>query len=103
MHRAKRGLLPGDETIATMGERVLRVVRQLALDYPDQAVAVVSHADPLNAAYILLDGRPQNEREMHRSGIGKAGMLQLDMEGDSPKAWEYVAPPHVDKPATAAA
>ena len=86
-----------------MGERVLRVVRQVALDYPDQAVALVSHADPLNAAYVLLDGRPQNEREMHRSGIGKAGMLQLDMEGDRPSAWEYIAPPHVDKPETAAA
>lgn len=103
VHKAKRGLLPGDETIEKMGERVLRVARRLALDYPDQAVAVVSHADPLNAAYILLDGRPQNEREMHRSGVGKAGMLQVDMEGEKPKAWEYIPPPQVDKPETAAA
>ena len=103
VHRAKRGLLPGDETIETMGERVLRVVRRLALDHPDQAVALVSHADPLNAAYILLEGRPQNDREMHRSNIGKAGMLQVDMEGDRPKAWEYVPPPRIDRPETAAA
>jgi broad specificity phosphatase PhoE len=103
VHKARRGLLPGDETIETMGERVLRVARRLALDLPDRTVAVVSHADPLNAAYILLDGRPQNEREMHRSGIGKAGMLQLDMEGDRPKAWEYIPPPQVDKPESAAA
>jgi hypothetical protein len=40
---------------------------------------------------------------MHRSGIGKAGMLQLDMEGDRPIAWTYIPPPHVDKPETAAA
>ena len=86
-----------------MGERVLRVARRLALDHPDQAVALVSHADPLNAAYILLDGRPQNEREMHRSGIGKAGMLQIDMDGDMPKHWEYIPPPQVAKPETAAA
>ena len=103
VHKARRGLLPGDETIETMGERVLRVARRLALDHPDRTVAVVSHADPLNAAYILLDGRPQNEREMHRSGIGKAGMLQLDMEGDRPKAWEYIPPPQVDRPESAAA
>ena len=64
---------------------------------------MVSHADPLNAAWILLDGRPQNEREMHRSGMGKAGMLQLDLEGDTPKAWEYIPPPQVEKPASAAA
>jgi broad specificity phosphatase PhoE len=103
VHKAKRGLLPGDETIETMGERVLNVARRLARDHPDQAVALVSHADPLNAAYILLDGRPQNEREMHRSGIGKAGMLRLDMDGGTPKAWEYIPPPHVQKPESAAA
>jgi hypothetical protein len=40
---------------------------------------------------------------MHRSGIEKAGMLQLDMDGDTPKAWEYIPAPKVGKPATAAA
>lgn len=103
VHKARRGLLPGDESVEIMGERVLRVVRRLALDNPNGTVAVVSHADPLNAALILLERRPQNEREMHRSGIAKAGMLQLDMEGDTPKAWQYIAPPQVDAPATAAA
>jgi broad specificity phosphatase PhoE len=103
VHKAKRGLLPGDETVETMGERVLRVVRRLALDHPGETMAVVSHADPLNAAWILLDGRPQNEREMHRSGVGKAGMLRLEMEGDKPKSWEYISPPQVDNPATQAA
>ena len=103
VHKAKRGLLPGDETVETMGERVLRVVRRLARDYPDQPMAVVSHADPLNAAWILLDGRPQNEREMHRRSIAKAGMLQLDMDGDRPNAWEYIPPPQVGNPATEAA
>ena len=103
VHKAKRGLLPGDETVAVMGERILRVVRRLALDYPDSTVALVSHADPLNAALILLDGRPQSEREMHRSGVAKAGMVQLEMEGDKPKTWHYIPPPHVDKPEPAAA
>jgi broad specificity phosphatase PhoE len=103
VHKAKRGLLPGDESIEVMGERVLGVVRRLAVAYPDSTVAVVSHADPLNAALVLLDGRPQNEREMHRSGIAKAGMLQLDMDGDKPTAWQYIPPPQIDKPETAAA
>src|SRR5437868_12375526 len=61
VHKAKRGLLPGDETIEAMGERVLRVVRRVARERPGATIAVVSHADPLNAAWILLDGRPQNE------------------------------------------
>jgi len=103
VHKAKRGLLPGDETIEAMGERVLRVVRRVARERPGATIAVVSHADPLNAAWILLDGRPQNEREMHRSGIGKAGMLELEMEGETPKSWRYIPPPHVEKPASAAA
>jgi broad specificity phosphatase PhoE len=103
VHKAKRGLLPGDETIEAMGERILRVVRRLAREHAGETMAVVSHADPLNAAWILLDGRPQNEREMHRSGIGKAGMLRLDMDAEKPKSWEYIAPPHLDKPASAAA
>lgn len=103
VHKAKRGLLPGDETIQVMGERVLRVVQRLVREHPGETMALISHADPLNAAWIVLDGRPQNEREMHRKGIGKAGMLQLDVEGETPKAWEYIPPPQVEKPATAAA
>lgn len=103
VHKAKRGLLPGDETVEVMGGRVLGVVRRLAREHPGETVAVISHADPLNAAWILLDRRPHNEREMHRSGMHKAGMLQLEMEGETPTAWEYVPPPQVEKPASAAA
>lgn len=103
VHKARRGLLPGDETIEVMAERILRVVRRLAREHPGETMALVSHADPLNATWIVLDGRPQNEREMHRKGVGKAGMLRLDVEGETPQAWEYIPPPHIDRPATAAA
>jgi len=103
VHKVRRGILPGDESIEAMGGRVLGVVRRLAREHPGETIAVVSHADPLNAAWILLDGRPQNEREMHRSGIHKAGMLQLETEGETPRAWEYVPPPQVAKPESAAA
>jgi len=103
VHKARRGLLPGDESYEAMGGRVLRMVRRLARERPGETIALVSHADPLNAAWILLDGRPQNEREMHRKSIDKAGMLQLDVDGETPKAWEYIPPPPVDKPESAAA
>jgi broad specificity phosphatase PhoE len=102
VHKAKRGLVPGDETIEEMGDRVLAVARRLSREHPDETSALVSHADPLVAAWIVLDGRPHNEREMHRCEITKAGMLQLDMDGETPKAWEYIPPPTI-KPATAAA
>ena len=103
VHKARRGMLPGDETIEAMGKRILDVARRVATERPGEAAAIVSHADPLNAAWILLDGRPQNERELHRKSIERAGMLQLDMDGETPKAWRYVPAPRVARPASAAA
>ena len=103
VHKAKRGLVPGDESIDRMGGRVLAVARRMARDHPGETMALVSHADPLNAAWILLDGRPHNEREMYRKTIDKAGMLRLDLDGEKAVAWEYTPPPAVANPATAAA
>jgi broad specificity phosphatase PhoE len=101
VHKAKRGLVPGDESIDQMGRRILAVARRLAREHPGETMAIVSHADPLNAAWILLDGRPHNEREMYRKAIDKAGMLRLDMEGETPTSWEYIPPPEVARTAAA--
>jgi broad specificity phosphatase PhoE len=103
VHKARRGLLPGDESVEVMGERVLGVVRRMAREHPGETMALVSHADPLNAAWILLDGRPQNEREMRHRDVEKAGMLQVDVDGVTPKSWHYIPAPRVGKPNTAAA
>jgi probable phosphoglycerate mutase len=103
VHKAKRGLVPGDESIERLGGRVLAVVKRLAREHPGETMAIVSHADPLNAAWILLDGRAHNEREMYRKSIDKAGMLKLEMDGESPVTWEYIPPPEMAKPASAAA
>jgi len=93
VHKARRGLLPGDEPVDRLGGRVLEVARRLARERPGETQAIVSHADPLNAAWILLDGRAHNEREMYRKSVDKAGMLRLDMEGEIPNTWEYIPPP----------
>jgi broad specificity phosphatase PhoE len=103
VHKAKRGLVPGDESIERLGGRVLDVVKTLAREHPGETMAVVSHADPLNAAWVMLDGRAHNEREMYRKSIDKAGMLRLQMDGDTPATWEYIPPPELAKPASAAA
>jgi broad specificity phosphatase PhoE len=107
VHKAKRGLVPGDESVDRLGGRVLAVARRMARERPGETQAIVSHADPLNAAWILLDGRAHNEREMYRKSVDKAGMLRLDIEGETPneifKTWEYIPPPAVANPATAAA
>lgn len=103
VHKAKRGLLPGDEAVDQLGGRVIAVMRRLAQEHPGETMAIVSHADPLQAAWILLDGRPHNEREMYRKAVDKAGMLQVDMDGGTATAWEYIPPPKVELPASAAA
>jgi 2,3-bisphosphoglycerate-dependent phosphoglycerate mutase len=103
VHKAKRGLLPGDEAIEHLGGRVLSVMKRMAVEHPGGAMAIVSHADPLQAAWVLLDGRPHNERELYRKAVDRAGALQVDLEGDKPVAWEYLAPPKVGNTAGAAA
>jgi broad specificity phosphatase PhoE len=101
VHKAKRGLVPGDESVERMGSRILDVVRRIVREHPGDTMAAVSHADPLQAAWILLDGRPHNEREMYRKVVDKAGMLVLEMDGEKPVSWEYVPPPKIEKQAVA--
>lgn len=103
VHKTRRGIVAGDESIENLGGRVLEVVRRIAREHPGEAAAVVSHADPIQAAWILLDGRTHNEREMYRKAVDKAGMLTIELEGDKPVSWEYTPPPIVAKPAGAAA
>jgi probable phosphoglycerate mutase len=95
VHKARRGMLPGDESIDVMGGRVLEVARRLAREHPGEVIACVSHADPLQAAWILLDGRAHNEREMYRKPVDRAGILRLDFEGGDVAEVQYVPPPKV--------
>jgi broad specificity phosphatase PhoE len=99
VHKARRGIVPGDESVERMGGRILDVVRRIVRDHPGDTMATVSHADPLQAAWVLLDGRPHNEREMYRKVVDKAGMLVLQMDGERPASWEYVPPPKVERQA----
>ena len=103
VHKARRGLLPGDEAIEHLGGRVLSVMKRLATEHPGETMAIVSHADPLQAAWLLLDGRAHNERELYRKVVDRAGVLQVDLEGDKPVAWEYTAPPKIGKSPSAVA
>jgi len=93
IHKLHRGTTSGDETIKDLGGRVLGVVYRLASEHPGEVSLCVSHADPLQAAWILLDGRPQSEREMYRKMVGRAGMLQLDLDGGRVVSTRYVSGP----------
>jgi broad specificity phosphatase PhoE len=103
VHKARRGIVPGDESVEDLGGRVLKVVKRVAREHPGETSVVVSHADPIQAAWVLLEGRAHNEREMYRKAVDKAGMLEVELEGDTPTKWRYIPPPAVAKPAPAAA
>lgn len=98
-HKLRRGALPDDESIEALGGRVLGVVHRLAREHPTEVSLCVSHADPLQAAWILLDGRPQTEGEMARKQVGRAGILEVELEDDHVLNTRYVPAPKVS-PAT---
>jgi broad specificity phosphatase PhoE len=93
IHKLRRGIMSGDESIEQLGSRVLAVVHQLARDHPGETSLCVSHADPLQAAWILLDGRARSEREMYRKSLGRAAILQLDLQEDRVLSVRYLPGP----------
>jgi broad specificity phosphatase PhoE len=104
VHKARRGLVPGDEPTERLGGRVLGVARRLARERPGEPAALVSHADPLQAAWVLMDGRPRNEREIYRKQVDRAGMLVVDLDDSGkPLAVNYEPPPKVEAEKEAAA
>lgn len=98
VHRARRGLLPGDEPIDQLGGRIVDLVHRVANEQPGQSSLLVSHADPLQAAWVLLDGRPRTERELTRKPVDRAGILEVDVEDGRVLAVSYVAPPAAAPP-----
>jgi probable phosphoglycerate mutase len=107
VHKARRGSLPGDESVERLGGRVLEVTWRLAREHPGRLSALVSHADPLQAAWVIMDGRGHSEREMYRKVVDKAGAIQVDIEGDRIAGLQYVPPPEtrprqLELPGTAA-
>jgi len=101
VHKARRGLLPGDEPIHQLGGRIIGVMARVAAEHPQEPVAMVSHADPLQAAWVLIEGRPQTERELYRKQMGRAGVLEVDLDGAvRVVAVNYVEPPKVVVPKT---
>jgi broad specificity phosphatase PhoE len=96
LHKMRRGMMPGDEAIVDLGGRVLDVARRSVRETPEKTIALVSHADPLQAAWILLDGRAQNEVEMYRRAVDRAGVLKVEFTEGVATAWEYQSPPKVE-------
>ena len=84
VHKARRGWLEGDEPVGEMARRVLDVADDLARRFPGETTALVSHADPLQAAWVVLDGRPETDREMRRKPVHRAAMLSVEYRDGRP-------------------
>jgi broad specificity phosphatase PhoE len=95
VHKARRGLLPGDEPIKQLGGRVLAVALRVAHEDPEGTSVLVSHADPLQAAWVIMDGRPHTERELYRKPVDRAGVLEVQVEGDQIHVVAYRQPARV--------
>ena len=95
VHKMRRGMLAGDESIEQLGDRLRRVVFRLAADYPGEVSLCVSHADPIQAAWVLFENRPQTERELYRKSVQRAGLLDIALSGEHVVSVTYVAPPKV--------
>src|SRR3989449_5625778 len=96
MHKLRRGSLAGDESIETLGRRVVGFVHPVAREHPDEVSLLISHADPLQAAWILLDCRPQNQPEVYHKQVDKAALLEVDLEGDRVVSTRYIPSPRVE-------
>ncbi|MEO6797812.1 MAG: histidine phosphatase family protein [Candidatus Dormibacter sp.] len=95
VHKVRRGSLAGDETIEQLGGRVRDVVLRLAHEHPGEVSLCVSHADPIQAAWVLLEGRPQTEREMSRKSVHRASVLDILVDEGRVASVDYLATPKV--------
>jgi broad specificity phosphatase PhoE len=102
VHKARRGLLPGDESVARLGGRLLDVMFRVEREHPGEPAVLVSHADPLQAAWVVIEGRAHNEREMYRKPVERAGLLEVDVEDGRIAGVSYVPPPAPAAPAAGA-
>lgn len=95
LHKVRRGSIAGDETIEQLGSRVRDVVVRLARDHPGEVSLCVSHADPIQAAWILFEGRPHTEREMYRKSVQRAGILEVDLQSAQVASVRYLPSPKI--------
>ncbi len=58
VHMIWPGLLPGDESVREMAQRVSRPLHQMLEDVPGESGICVSHGDPIQAFWVQADGRP---------------------------------------------
>ena len=93
VHMAMPGLLPIDERVSAMAARVRRPLMRLLREHPGDGGLCVSHGDPIQAFWVMADGRPPYA--LHRLQCAKGGMLVLDYDGEQLQHLEYWPPERI--------
>ena len=96
VHMVRPGLLPGDETVAAMADRVRRPLLRLLREHPGEGGVCVSHGDPIQAFWVEAEGRPVYA--LHRLQCAKGGRLELDYEGERLVNLAYRPPASIGAP-----
>ena len=93
VHMVWPGLLPMDESVAEMAERVQRQLFRLLHEHPGDGGVCISHGDPIQAFWVQADGRPPYA--VHRLQCAKGGMLVLDYIDENLRHLEYWPPERI--------
>jgi broad specificity phosphatase PhoE len=93
IHMLRPGLLPQDESVNMMAERVKRPLLQLLRDFPGESGVCVSHGDPIQAFWVQAERR--RAYALHRLQCAKGGLLELDYAGDELQRITYRSPQYL--------
>jgi len=90
VHLLRPGLLPGDESVDEMADRVGRTCAEALAAARGKAALLVSHADPIKAFWNRYLGRPG--WRFHLLRLAKGSWLELDYEGERLLSAAYHGP-----------
>lgn len=71
-------IIPGGETFAIVQERALKVVKDIAQQYPDNTVIIVTHGGTIAAILCGLQGEPLRNLWKYRHGNTAVTILSVD-------------------------
>lgn len=90
VHMILPGLLPGDERLGSMKNRVQRVIDRGRRELEGAPFVCISHGDPIQAFWATSDHRPP--WALHRLQCAKGGMLELRYRDSRLVSKRYLSP-----------
>ncbi len=93
VHVVWPGLVPGDESMATMAARVDGVIQEGLQEHGGGSFVCVSHGDPIQAFWATSEGRLP--WALHRLQCAKGGLLELHYLGPRLTGHIYRSPQYL--------